>query len=90
MVESSELNTKFLSYKDLSEYIGERSDNYMNEIITPNRIEEMSFKFQGPIRNFEDQKSCNICMNDYVKDQEICQLPCNHLACRKFIGIFLF
>ena len=85
LVDNCELKTKFLSYKDLSDYIEERARCYMKEKITPDRIEEMSFKFQEPIENFEDQKSCGICMNDYVKDQEICHLPCNHFVCRKCI-----
>ena len=88
LVSNSDIKTKFLNYKDLADHIEERSKSYMNETITPDRIEEMSFKFQGSIENFEDQKSCNICMDDYIKDQEICQLPCNHFACRKCIEIW--
>ena len=42
----------------------------------------MSFKFQGSIKDFEDEKSCGVCLKDYEEDQEICRLPCDHLCCR--------
>ena len=43
----------------------------------------MSFKFQGSIADYEDEKSCCVCLEDYEKDQEICHLSCNLLCCRK-------
>ena len=53
--------------------------------VSKDRIDKLSLRFDGPIKNHEDKKSCGIFFNDYEKDQEVCQLPCNHLYCRECI-----
>ena len=74
--------TKCSDYKELRRYVQQRIDSYCDCQVSVDRIDKLSFKYKGQIENFENQKCCNICFNDFEKDQEICQLPCNHFLCR--------
>ena len=75
-------NTKCSNYKDYAAHIRQRIDDYVNSKVSVEHINEMSFRFQGPIEGFEDKTSCPVCLEDYGMDQEICRLPCNHFCCR--------
>ena len=55
----------------------------MNESVSVENIEKMSFKFAGPAEEFEGEESCGICLEDYEAGMEVCRLPCNHFCCRK-------
>lgn len=85
LVDKNELKTKLSSYDELGDYLLKRVKDYQYRFVSLERLEEITFKFRRSTENFKDQKSCNICMDDYVKDQEFCHLPCNHFACRKCI-----
>ena len=78
LVSESNCKSKFLRYKEVYAFIGKIISNYLNKKVSTKRIDRMSFKFQGSIKNNEDQKSCGICMGDYKKKRLVCQLPCNH------------
>jgi len=83
-----EFDSNCSNYYELSDYIDKRNLNYCKEIVCFERIDEFSIKFNGPIKGFEDQICCGICMNDYEINQQICKLPCNHFACRKCMDIW--
>ena len=82
LVEELRTKTKCSDYKELRRYVQQRIDSYCDCQVSVDRIDKLSFKYKGQIENFENQKCCNICFNDFEKDQEICQLPCNHFLCR--------
>ena len=82
LVDEYHISKTFTNYNELSCYIDKRRNNYWNSRVSIERINEMSFKFQGSIKDFEDEKSCGVCLQDYEKDQEVCRLPCNHFCCR--------
>ena len=82
LVDKENLGTKCSNYKELSDYIDSRVDNYFDEKVSIEHINNISFTFQGSIKNFEDEKSCGVCLEDYEGNQEVCRLPCNHFCCR--------
>ena len=82
LIEKSVFYTKCSTYEDLKEYIEQRIDDYCDEEISAENINQMSFKFQGSIEGYEDEKSCTVCLSDYETNQEVCRLPCNHFCCR--------
>ena len=82
LIEKSKLNTNCSSYAELQDYIQQRIEDYYNFEISVENINQMSFRFQGSIKDCEDEKSCSVCLNDYKTDQEVCRLPCNHFCCR--------
>ena len=83
LVGKKQLGTKFSNYKQLEAYIDSRVYSYRDRKVSTGHIENISFKFQGSIKDFEDEKSCSVCLEDYEEDQEVCRLPCNHFCCRK-------
>ena len=72
-----------LSYKKLSAYIKERGASYLRRKVSKIHIKNMSLKFNASIECFEDEISCPVCLEDYIKDQKVCKLPCSHLLCKK-------
>ena len=78
LVSKTNSKSKFNDYKEISSFIGDRVSNYRSNIVSTKRINRLSFKFQGSITNYEDQKSCGICTVDYKKNRLVCHLPCNH------------
>ena len=76
------VKTKCSNYEELREHVHRRIDNYCDSQVSVDRIDELSFKFNGPIENFEDKTSCGICFDDFENGQEICHLQCNHFLCR--------
>ena len=79
LVDNNKINNNCLTYEQLSDYIRTRCINYENnQGISKVHINKMSFKFKGSIPNFDDVKSCGVCLEDFEKYQEICRLPCNH------------
>ena len=75
-------NVNCSNYKELKAYIRSRIECYHKRKVSTEHINNMTFQFQGPINNFEDEKSCGVCLEDYEEDQKICHLPCNHFCCR--------
>ena len=82
LVDKSDLNNKCSNYNELRAYIENRAEHYLIRKVSTDHIYNMSFEFQGSIQEYEDEKSCCVCLEDYEKDQEICHLPCNHFCCR--------
>ena len=82
LVGKNDLKNKFLSYKELCFYIRTRCKSYYNCEVSPTHIAKITFKFKGPIDNFEGENSCAVCLEDYEIDQEVCRLPCDHYCCR--------
>ena len=82
LVDKGNLGTKHSNYKELAAYIQNRIKSWGGGIVSMEHINEMSFKFQGSMKDFEDEKSCGVCLKDYEEDQEVCRLPCNHFCCR--------
>ena len=83
LVDKNDLKTKCSNYDELTAFIDIRTDSYYNRKVSIHHISQMAFKFQGAIRNFEDEISCGVCLEDYEENQEICRLPCNHFCCRQ-------
>ena len=83
LVDKFDLKSNCSNYKELNAYIYNRRDSYYKKTVSVDHIDKISFKFLGSIKDFEDQKSCCVCLEDYEKDQEICHLPCNHFCCKK-------
>ena len=82
LVDRDTFKTKFTNYKDLSDSIKKRSHDYCRGVVSIERIDEMSFEYQGVIEDFEEEKSCCVCMEDYEVGQQVTKLPCNHFLCR--------
>ena len=83
LVDKNVLKNNCSSYIELKPYIRSRQISYMCRIVSTEHINKIAFKFQGSIKDYEDEKSCCVCLEDYETDQEVCQLPCNHFCCRK-------
>ena len=58
LIEKGKFNTKCSTYAELRDYIGKRIEDYCNEEISIENINQMSFRFQGSIEDHEDEKSC--------------------------------
>ena len=82
LVDKNDLKSNCSNYRELQTYIHSRAENYCRRTVSTGHINRMSFKFQGSIKDYEDKKSCCVCLEDYEIDQEICHLPCNHFCCR--------
>ena len=82
LVDKEDIGTKFSNYKELEAYIDSRVGSYRGKNVSTGHIVNISFKFQGSIKDFENEKSCCVCLKDYEEDQEVCRLPCNHFCCR--------
>ena len=82
LVDKANIGTKCSNYKELAIFIKNRVDSYYDETVSTSHIENISFNFKGSIKDFEDEKSCCVCLEDYEEDQEVCRLPCNHFCCR--------
>ena len=82
LVNKTDDKNKCSNYKELIDYINRRGKSYCERAVSAEHINRMSFKFQGSIKDYEDEKSCCVCLEEYENDQEICQLPCNHFCCR--------
>ena len=82
LVENDNIKSNCSNYKQLNAYIDRRKKNYLNQQISIEQIDQLSFKLTEITGKFVDEKSCIVCLNDYEKDQEVCQLPCNHFCCR--------
>ena len=85
LVDKNDIGTKLSNYKELEVYINSRVESYYDEQVSTGHIENISFKFQGPNEDFEDEKSCAVCLEDYEEDQEVCRLPYNQFCCRNCI-----
>ena len=83
LVDRDTFKTKFTNYKDLSDSILKRSHDYCRGVVSVERIDEMSFEYQEEIEDFEEEKSCCVCLEDYEVGQQVTKLPCNHFLCRK-------
>ena len=73
---------QFSNYKDLQVYMSKRVEDFQNCLVTTERINELSFTFNGIIENFENEKTCGICFDDFENGQEVCRLPCDHFLCK--------
>ena len=82
LVDKDNIKSKFANYKHLQTYIYNRNNSYLNRKVSIEQINQLSFKLNKLTGKIVDEKFCGICYNDYEKDQEVCQLPCNHLCCR--------
>jgi len=76
------IKTKCSNYIDLRNYTHERIDNYCNSQVSLKRIDELCFNFNESLKSLESELSCDICFDDFINDQEVCQLPCNHSLCK--------
>ena len=74
----NDLKNNCSDYKELKLYIDTRAKSYINEEVSILHIEKITFNFKGSVKDFEDEKSCGVCL----EDQEVCHLPCNHFYCR--------
>ena len=83
LVDKNDLENNCSNYKELQAYIENRDENYCSSTVSTEHIKRMSFMFQGSIKDYKDEKSCCVCLEDYKKDQEVCRLPCNPFCCRK-------
>ena len=83
LVDRDTFKTEFTNYKDLSDSILKRSHDYCRGVVSVERIDEMSFEYQEEIEDFEEEKSCCVCLEDYEVGQQVTKLPCNHFLCRK-------
>ena len=82
LVGKEDLKTKCSNYDELQAYIEKREDDYLHCKVSAERINELSFNFQESIPDYEEEKSCAVCLEDYEENQEVCQFPCNHFCCR--------
>ena len=82
LIKNNKMKTMCTNYQELIDYIHKRVRSYLDSMILTERINELSFKFQGSIKDFEDEKTCGVCLEDYKNDQEVCRLPCDHFCCK--------
>ena len=78
-------NTK-CSYAELREKITRRRQHFENNIISPERIEELSFIVDETTEHIVAEKECTICKEDYENSQVLCRMPCNHFFHRHCIA----
>ena len=77
LVEQKVLKNYCSNYEELHAYIRVRFLSYLKSEVSIEHINKISFKFQGSIKDFENEKCCGVCLEDYEEGQEICRLPCN-------------
>ena len=82
LVDTNYFDNKCSSYEELQTKILNRREDFLDSNVSVEHINEMTFMFEGLIIDFEDEKSCAVCLDDYEKDQKVCRLPCNHFCCR--------
>ena len=90
LVPKEVLNTKLSNYDELARHIDGRIDGYQASVVSAERIEEMSFAFEGSVEGLKGEP-CPICMDEYEKGRQVCRFPCGHFCCRKCTeGTFKF
>ena len=72
-------NVNYSTYSQQADYIHERTLNYLNQVVTAERIQDFLFVIQQT--DDQDLESCNVCFEKYHTNQEICLFPCHHYLC---------
>lgn len=72
------LNRSKCSYAGLKENITRRTRDFMEKIVSAERIEELSFKLNKKIKKTIAEKQCSICQQMFRVRQKLCRMPCNH------------
>ena len=73
----NELGRKKCSYAELKEKNRRRLYDIENNIVSTERIKELSFTFDGTTKYFEADTKCTVCMEGFESGQELSRLPCN-------------
>ena len=73
------------SYAELRKKVTRRRQDFENNTISTERIEELSFIFDETTEHVVAEKECIICKEEYENGQVLCRMPCNHFFHRHCI-----
>ena len=68
------------SFRQLASYFRRRENDYLNKVVSPARIRELSFIFKGRFKDKTTDLDCSICLEDYTNGQAVCRLSCGHVC----------
>ena len=66
------------SIDDLSKKIARRIHDFENNVVSPERIEELSFTLDESTNHLLKDPECTICQESFEKNQELSRMPCGH------------
>ena len=73
------------SYAELGGKIKRRIEDFNNKVVSPDRIEEISFIYDDTTESIVENKECSVCKEKYENDQIVSRMPCNHFFHRRCI-----
>ena len=77
-------NTKF-SYEELSKNVTRRNHDFKNNVISTERVDEITFTYDESSILFVVDAECSICQENCETGQEVCRMPCSHVFHRRCI-----
>ena len=66
------------SIKDLSKKLARRFEDFRNDTISNERIEELSFTLDVSTSHLVTDQQCSVCLDCLKENQELCRMPCGH------------
>ena len=72
------LNTKLVSYDDLSSKIVRRKKDFMKKLVSSKNIDDFSFQNKGSSIKKSVDQDCPICLSPFEENATVCKLSCGH------------
>ena len=66
------------SINHLIKKISRRTNDIVNKVISPERIEELSFALNDQTKNFVADAKCTVCQEKFKDGQYLSRMPCGH------------
>ena len=63
---------------DLSKKIARRINDFENDVVSPERIEELSFTLDTSTNHLVTDPECTICEESFEENQVLSRMPCGH------------
>ena len=66
------------SYAELKSKITRRIDDFKKDIVSMDRLEELTFVYDETTKHLVSIKECSVCMTTYENGEKVSRMPCNH------------
>ena len=67
-----------VSYAELKSKITRRIDDFKKNIVSMDRLEELTFVYDETTKHLVSIKECSVCMTTYENGEKVSRMPCNH------------
>ena len=66
------------SIKDLLKNLDRRFEDFDDDIVSSERIDELSFTLDGTTSHLVTNSQCSVCIDEFEEKQVLCRMPCGH------------